>query len=475
MSEYVIMPKADYVAACDAIREKTGKTDLIKSGDMESEILGIESGRSDVPFTTITVTAKRAGVVLPGATVTAVNGSNTVTGVTGTDGTCKLIVTVAGTWTITVAKDGGTSTTSTYVSLNTYTATATLFYATITICCETGASVALEYPDGTVSTETATSERTVFTVYSSGTYTATVTYSGINKTETITVSTTTGQKYQVNLYTTHLDLEETSWTQISVISEEGNAANYFAVGDTKSVTLNGTVGSLSVNATYYVYIIGINHNASFEGNGIHFGCFKTADGTDIALVDSNYGYAGTDPLFRHNASSSTNWTMSFLRKNILGSTGTSKNVDSSEAPTAERSVSSTTLLGAIPSELLNVIKPVNKYVWVNSGNASNSNKYVRDYFSLLSYYEITGKTSSYTDANNTSMFDTYCKQYEYYANGASAIKYKHDSKTTACIYWIREQGDSTANYSQNLCISTSGAVTYKAGNTSYGLAPIFVV
>lgn len=44
MSDYVIMPKADYVAACDAIRAKTGKTDLIKSGDMESEILGITSG-----------------------------------------------------------------------------------------------------------------------------------------------------------------------------------------------------------------------------------------------------------------------------------------------------------------------------------------------------------------------------------------------------------------------------------------------
>lgn len=475
MSEYVIMPKADYVAACNAIRAKTEKTDLIKSGDLESEILGIESGGSDVPYTTITVTAKRAGVVMPGATVTAVNGTETATGVTGEDGKCILKVSKGGTWSISVSKDGGTVTTSTYVSFNQYNATATLFYATITIACETGATVTLKKPDGSVITETATSERTVFTVYSSGTYTTTVEYNGITKTETIAVSTTVGQNYLANMYVTHLNLEETSWAQISVISEEGNAANYFAVGDTKSVTLNGTVGSLSVNATYYVYIIGINHNASFEGNGIHFGCFKTEDGTDIALVDSNYGSGGTDPLFRHNVSSSTNWTMSLLRKNILGSTGTSKNVDSSEAPTAERSVSSTTLLGAIPSELLNVIKPVNKYVWVNTGNASSSNKYVRDYFSLLSYYEITGKTSSYTDEQNTSMFDTYCKQYEYYANGASAIKYKHNSKTTACIYWLREQGDSTANYSQNLCISTSGAVTYKTGNISYGLAPIFVV
>ena len=39
--EYVIMPKQDYKAVCDAIRAKTGKTDLIKSGDMASEIESI--------------------------------------------------------------------------------------------------------------------------------------------------------------------------------------------------------------------------------------------------------------------------------------------------------------------------------------------------------------------------------------------------------------------------------------------------
>ena len=55
MSEYVIMPKADYTAACNAIRTKTGKADLIKSGDMEGEILGITSGggsSADVRYVT---------------------------------------------------------------------------------------------------------------------------------------------------------------------------------------------------------------------------------------------------------------------------------------------------------------------------------------------------------------------------------------------------------------------------------------
>lgn len=44
MPEYVVMPKADYVDACDAAREKTGGTEAIKSGELGEMIRGIESG-----------------------------------------------------------------------------------------------------------------------------------------------------------------------------------------------------------------------------------------------------------------------------------------------------------------------------------------------------------------------------------------------------------------------------------------------
>lgn len=42
--EYVIMPKSDYVSACNAVRKKTGKTGKIKSCDLCTEIERIESG-----------------------------------------------------------------------------------------------------------------------------------------------------------------------------------------------------------------------------------------------------------------------------------------------------------------------------------------------------------------------------------------------------------------------------------------------
>lgn len=41
MADYAVMPKADYLDACDAIREKTGSTDVIKSGEMGAKIRAI--------------------------------------------------------------------------------------------------------------------------------------------------------------------------------------------------------------------------------------------------------------------------------------------------------------------------------------------------------------------------------------------------------------------------------------------------
>ena len=40
---YAVMPKADYQDACDAVREKTGKPGVIKSGDMGAQIRSIDT------------------------------------------------------------------------------------------------------------------------------------------------------------------------------------------------------------------------------------------------------------------------------------------------------------------------------------------------------------------------------------------------------------------------------------------------
>jgi hypothetical protein len=46
MAEYAVMPVADYLDACNAVREKTGGTAAIKSGDMAAQIRAISGGGS---------------------------------------------------------------------------------------------------------------------------------------------------------------------------------------------------------------------------------------------------------------------------------------------------------------------------------------------------------------------------------------------------------------------------------------------
>lgn len=43
LTDYIIMPGADYQAACDKLREKSGKTDPIRSGDLAIEIEAVAS------------------------------------------------------------------------------------------------------------------------------------------------------------------------------------------------------------------------------------------------------------------------------------------------------------------------------------------------------------------------------------------------------------------------------------------------
>lgn len=54
MADYAVMPKADYLDACNAIREKTGGTDVIKSGEMGTKIRAI-SGSEDMKIVQVVV------------------------------------------------------------------------------------------------------------------------------------------------------------------------------------------------------------------------------------------------------------------------------------------------------------------------------------------------------------------------------------------------------------------------------------
>lgn len=259
-------------------------------------------------------------------------------------------------------------------------------------------------------------------------------------------------------------LNACTWEQIRKVSDAGQAANYFSVGDTKNITINGTVGATTFsNLTVAVFILGINHNASAEGaNRIHFGLGKIS-GKDVCLVDSNYGTTtSTGGYFNMNLSNvstaSGGWEGSRMRRVLLGNNYT---------PT---SPGSGTLLAALPSDLLAVMKSVTKYS-DNTGGGSVTAADITattDYLWLLSEFEVHGAR---TYANSAEK--DYQLQYDYYKAGNSKIKYRHNATNTAASWWVRS---TNVNNGRNFCrVETNGTASGHTGNYCYGVAPAFAV
>ena len=334
--------------------------------------------------------------------------------------------------------------------------------------------------DGTVSV--VSNNTGIATVSRSGN---TVTVTHVNQTTgstTVTVSCTAGANYTapanknvtVNAKFVSSVLNENEWSVIKSVADAGNGSNYWAVGDRKAVAVNGTVGTQAVNGTYYVYIIGFNHNSSREGNGITFGTFKTAlsGGTDICLVDGQYNDYSTNgtKYFNMNHSSNTNsggWKGCDLRYDVLGSTNT--NNGDATATTATSPVAGT-LMAALPSDLRAVMKPMTIYT-DNTGGGNNTASYVTasvDYLPLLAEFEIFG-TRTYAN----SAEQNYQQQYAYYSAGNSKVKYRHSATGSSAHWWERSPYYS---YSSYFCSVTAyGNALGYAARLSLGLAPAFRV
>lgn len=352
-------------------------------------------------------------------------------------------------------------------------------------------SADLQFPSGFISAiqaiQTGTELKIVVSVTSGATVTATkgskvVSGTSVNGTCTLTVpeagtwsvkathngktsdtkSVTFTDHYAVTLSFASAVLNDNDWPKIKSVSDAGQGANYWSIGDRKAVTLNGTVGKLSLsNVTTYAFIIGFNHNASVEGsNRIHFQFAKTAlsGGTDVALCDSSYLSAvSTTGYFSMNSSNTNSggWKSSQMRTNICGTSLSSY---------------SGTIIAVIPAELRAVIKSVTKYTDNTGGGSSEASNVTAttDYFFLLSEFEVYGSISD----GNTNEKNKQA-QYAYYSAGNSKIKYKHDGTSTAAYWWLRSP---RARYPYNfMIVFTNGTVSYYGAGSSIGFAPGFCV
>lgn len=398
--------------------------------------------------------------VTSGAAVTATKSGKTVTG-TAADGSCVLKLPEAGTWSVSATLNGQTSNTQSVSVKDSYAVSLTFFSATITVTVDSGASVALKKDGVTVQTKTSTGTA-VFTVTETGTYTIVATKSGQSVSGTVNVvsSTTT---YALTLYFVSSTLNNNEWSVIKSVSDAGQGASYWSIGDRKAVTLNGTVGKLSLsNVMTYAFIIGFNHNASVEGaNRIHFQLAKTAlsGGTDVCLCDSSYNSAvSTTGYFSMNSSrtNSGGWASSQMRTNICGTSLSSY---------------SGTIIAVIPAALRAVLKSVTKYTDNTANGGGSTASYVTettDYFFLLSEFEVFGSIS-YGNTNEKNKQ----AQYAYYSAGNSKIKYKHDGTSTAVYWWLRSPG--AGNSAIFVFVNPGGTVDTYIADYSNGFAPGFCV
>ena len=312
------------------------------------------------------------------------------------------------------------------------------------------------------------SNTNVATVSVSGT-TVTVTAKA-KGTATITVKVAEGTNHtapanrtcsvSVTLPTTSLN--DNTWATIKEVSDAGQGENYWSVGDTKRITINGKVGNFTFsNLAIDAFIIGFNHNSSREGtNRIHFQIGKIG-GKDVCLCDSQYGsgqsgngYFNMNP----NNSNSGGWNGSYMRKTLLGNSGTPS------SPPAN------SMLAALPSDLRAVMKSVTKYS-DNTGGSPDNASYVTsttDYLFLLAEFEYHGARSYANSAEKNFQL-----QYSYYKAGNSKVKYKHGETGTAADHWCRSVYSS---YSTTFCLVSGGgsASDGNAGN-SWGEAPGFTV
>ena len=321
----------------------------------------------------------------------------------------------------------------------------------IVVTAATGSTVTCT-KGGTTLTATEVGGKWTFNLNDFGTWTVNATLGG--KSATKDVDVVWAQVYEVTLLFVDATLNNNDWETIKQVADASAGANYWSVGDTKEITINGKLsdGLTLSNYKTWVYILGFDHNEAVEGKGIVFGGFKTAQtgGIDVALVDSGYDTNKKSGQWFNMYSSQSNvggWESSRMRSTTL--------------PLVK---------SALPSDLQAVIKTTTIYS-DNTGGGKDTASYVtatQDELYLLAEFEIFGAR---TYANSAEQ--NYQQQYAYYVAGNSKIKYKHNSTATAVNWWERSVRAMDA---AGICaVATNGTADYIGAYRSFGLAVAFKI
>lgn len=258
------------------------------------------------------------------------------------------------------------------------------------------------------------------------------------------------------------DFNANTWGQISAVSQKGIAANVWHAGATKTIHLQGTIGTLMVNQDVQVFIIGINHNSAREGvNRIHIQIGKNTSGNPIAFCDNLYNNSVSSTGYFSMNSSQTNvggWNATQMKNTILHSGNTPSDTGSN------------TFMSVLPSDLRAVMKSCTKYT-DNTGGGSDNSSYVTattEYLPLLAEFEVFGSRNYANSAE-----PNYQAQYDYYKAGNSKIFNGAGTQTSAVSWWLRSPIYYNSYY---FChVYYNGASSDGNAGNSFGVSPVLFV
>lgn len=182
-------------------------------------------------------------------------------------------------------------------------------------------------------------------------------------------------------------LNDSTWAQISAVSAAGYAPLYWAIGDTKSITLTGAASDTAIwqSTTLDVFIIGFNHNASVEGsNRTHFHIGKQ-NGKQIGLC-SGTSSIGSPP----------------------------------------HTLTEDEVFAVLPTDLKSALKNTTKYTakYKNSSESTVSSASVS--ITNLGVIEVFGTVS---EQPTLTALAGKQEQYEYYASGNSTLHFLNDDQS----------------------------------------------
>ena len=204
-----------------------------------------------------------------------------------------------------------------------------------------------------------------------------------------------------------------SWDTINAIAQSGQASSAFSIGDTKSISINGT--------NYNIQIYDFNHD-------------DLADGSGKAKI--TFGLANC---------LSTTYKMNRSNTNSGGS-----------GSCALRTTLQNTILNQLPTELKSLIKTVKKKT--SAGSQSTTINTTNDTLFLFSEVELFGSTTYSVAGEGT--------QYPIFTDNNSRIKKQGD--TGSAYYWWERS--PYASNSANFCsVSTDGSANLFSASHSLGV------